>query len=213
MRHEKVLPPALRQKYAEKCSELLAELEWAENEGLTVVFLDEINFTKLSLARTEWSAKNSNLSVDQQEMYQGYRSVIATMTAERGMGLCLIHMQAVDADDFVAFLRKLRAKLGRRHIALFMDQLPVHKSRDVQPEYSRLDITPVYNVGYSPELNPIEAIFSKVKAVFCRERLNNLVNKTGFNFERTITAAFRAITPEHCAACVRKSRHLLRRGT
>ena len=212
MRHEKVLPPATRKTYVEKCNELLAELELAENEGQTVVFLDEINFTKLSLARTEWSAKNSNLSVDQKEMYQGYRSVIATMTAERGMGLCLIHMKAVDANDFVAFLRKLRAKLGRRHIALFMDQLPVHKSRDVQPTYSRLDITPVYNVGYSPELNPIEAVFSKVKAVFSRARLNNLVNKTGFNFDRAITAAFGSITPEHCAACVRKSRHILERA-
>ena len=74
------------------------------------------------------------------------------------------------------FLRKLRAKLGRRPIALFMDQLPVHKSVDIRPEYARLDITPVYNVGYSPELNPIEAVFSKVKAVFSRARLNNLVN-------------------------------------
>ena len=166
MRHEKVLPPALRQKYAEKCSELLAELEWAENGGRTVVFLDEINFTKLSLSRRDWSARNSNLSVDQREMYQGYRSVIATMTAERGMGLCLIHLKAVAAEDFVAFLKKLRNKLGRRPIALFMDQLRVHKSRDVQPEYNRLDITPIFNVGYSPELNPIEAVFSKVKAVF-----------------------------------------------
>ena len=212
MRHEKVLPPGLRAQYAGKCSELLAELEWAENEARTTVFLDEINFTKLSLARTEWSARNSNLSVDQKEMYQGYRSVIATMTAERGMGLCLIHLKAVDADDFVQFLRKLRAKLGRRPIALFMDQLPVHRSRDVQPEYNRLDITPIYNVGYSPELNPIEAVFSKVKAVFCRERLNSLVNKQGFNFDRAITAAFGSVTPEHCAACMRKSRHLLERA-
>ena len=82
VRHEKVLPPGLRAQYAAKCNELLAELEWVENEGRTIVFLDEITFTKLSLSRTEWSAKNSNLSVDQQEMYQGYRSVIATMTEE-----------------------------------------------------------------------------------------------------------------------------------
>ena len=95
---------------------------------------------------------------------------------------------------------------------MFMDQLQVHKSRDVQPEYARLDIAPVYNVGYSPELNPIEAVFSKVKAVFSRGRLNSLVNKTGFNFDRAITAAFRSVTPEHCAACVRKSLHLLRRA-
>jgi len=212
VRHEKVMPPGLRAEYAGKCSELLAELEWAETEGRTVVFLDEINFTKLSLPRREWAARNSNLSVDQREVYQGYRSVIATMTAERGVGLCLIHTKAVAAEDFVAFLRRLRNKLGRRPVALFMDQLRVHKSRDVQPEYERLDITPIYNVGYSPELNPIEAVFSKVKAVFCRARLNNLVNKTGFNFERTITAAFKSIAVEHCAACVRKSRHLLERG-
>ena len=212
VRHEKVLPPGLQAQYAAKCNELLAELEWAEEEGRTIVFLDEINFTKLSLSRTEWSARNSNLSVDQKEIYQGYRSVIATMTAERGVGLCIIHQKAVTAEDFVAFLRKLRAKLGDRPVALFMDQLRVHKSRDVQPEYDRLDITPVYNVGYSPELNPIEAVFSKVKAVFCRGRLNSLVNKTGFNFDRAITAAFRSVTPEHCAACVRKSRHLLERA-
>jgi len=213
VRHVKVLPPGLQAQYAEKCSEVLAELEWAETEGRTVVFLDEINFTKLSLARTEWAARNSNLSVDQREMYQGYRSVIATMTAERGVGLCLVHAKAVAAEDFVAFLRKLRNKLGRRPIALFMDQLRVHKSRDVQSEYDRLDITPIFNVGYSPELNPIEAVFSKVKAVFCRERLNSLVNKVGFNFERSITAAFKSVTAEHCAACVRKSRHLLERAS
>ena len=69
VRHEKVLPPGLRAQYAEKCNELLAELEWAEEEGRTIVFLDEINFTKLSLARTEWTARNSNLSVDQKEIY------------------------------------------------------------------------------------------------------------------------------------------------
>ena len=65
VRHEKVLPAGLRANYAEKCRALLAELEWVENENRTVVFLDEINFTKLSLSRTEWSARNSNLSVDQ----------------------------------------------------------------------------------------------------------------------------------------------------
>jgi len=116
------------------------------------------------------------------------------MTAERGIGLCLIYMKAVDADDFVKFLRKLRNKLCSRPIALFMDQLPVHKSLTVKPEFSRLNIRPIYNVGYSPELNPIEAVFSKVKAVFCRARLNSLVNKLGFNFDRSITESFKSIT-------------------
>jgi len=40
---------------------------------------------------------------------------------------------------------------------------------------------PIWNIGYSPEFQPIEAVFSKVKRVFNSQRLNNLVNKTGFN--------------------------------
>ena len=72
-----------------------------------------------------------------------------------------------------------------------------------------MNIKPVFNVSYSPEFNPVEAVFSKVKRLFNSRRLNNLVNKTGFNADREIKAAFKAITVEHCAACVRKSYFLL----
>ena len=68
---------------------------------------------------------------------------------------------------------------------------------------------PIYNLGYSPELNSIEAVFSKVKAIFNRQRLNGLVNKIDFDADKAIKKAFREITKEHCTACVRKSRELL----
>ena len=70
---------------------------------------------------------------------------------------------------------------------------------------------PIWNIGYSPEFQPIEAVFSKVKREFNSQRLNNLVNKTGFNADRAIEVAFKTITTEHCAACVRKSFFLLKR--
>ena len=69
----------------------------------------------------------------------------------------------------------------KRSLALFMDNLAVHKHREVQLEYDKLDITPVFNVAYSPEFNPIEAVFSKVKSIYNQKRLNCLVNKIGFN--------------------------------
>ena len=95
---------------------------------------------------------------------------------------------------------------------MFMDQLAVHKSKEVKPHYTDCDMKPVFNVSYSPEFNPIEAVFSKVKARFNSKRLHNLVNKKGFNSDREIKAAFRAITAEHCSACVRKSYHLLEKA-
>ena len=103
--------------------------------------------------------------------------------------------------------------MKRRPLALFMDQLAVHKSESVRAAYPGLDIKPVFNVGYSPEFNPIEAVFSKVKARFSSRRLYCLVNKIGFNVDNEIEAAFKAITKEHCSACVRKSRHLLEKAS
>ena len=67
-------------------------------------------------------------------------------------------------------------------------------------------------MAYSPEFNPIEAVFSRVKAIFNRRRLNCLVNKIGFNADETIKTSFRAVTVDHCAACVRKSRELLEKA-
>ena len=72
-----------------------------------------------------------------------------------------------------------------------MDQLPVHKAIAVKPYYKKLNITAIFNVGYSPEFNPIEAVFSRVKYIFCNKRLNDIVNRRGFNFDRTIEEAFK----------------------
>lgn len=119
----------------------------------------------------------------------------------------------MNAQDFLAYIKKLRAKSGKKPIALFMDNLMVHKSREVKEWYSKLNIKPIYNVSYSPEFNPIEAVFSKVKARFAEQRLNDLVNKRGFNADREIEAAFKTITADHCAACVRKSLFLLERAS
>ena len=76
----------------------------------------------------------------------------------------------------------------------------------------KLDIQPIYNVAYSPEFNPIEAVFSKVKREFSCQRLHNLVTKIGFNMDKEVEVAFSAIKPDHAAACARKSLFLLKRA-
>ena len=133
------------------------------------------------------------------------------MTEETGIGLVMIYEQAITAVDFAFYLKKLRSKSGTKPLALFMDRLAVHKSKEITPLWTKLNIKPVFNVSYSPEFNGIEAVFSKVKRHFNSQRLNNLVNKIGFNADKEIEAAFGLITVDHCAACVRKSLFLLKR--
>ena len=209
IRHEKPPPDEVRPHYKEDCVTALRELTEAKAAGRLLIYLDEINFTKRSLLTREWSSKNTNLTVDQENVYTGYRSVIAAITEERGVNLIRIQEQAGNAEDFLVYLKALRAKYGKRPITLFMDRLNVHKANSLKPWYPNLDITPCFNARYSPETNPIEAVFSKVKAIFSRKRVNCLVNRMAFDMDNEIRAAFRTITPEHCAACVRKSLHLL----
>ena len=141
-----------------------------------MIYLDETNFTKLAFQNKDWSRKNENQHVDQRDIYTGYRSVIATISEDKGVELIKIYRTAVTSDTFIKYLELLSKRNYKQPLALFQDQLKVHKSKKVKPFYTALNIVPIYNVGYSPEFNPIESVFSQVKRVFCRERLNKLVN-------------------------------------
>jgi len=213
VRLEKTMTQRVRRNFAQNCQRLLAEMEQARREGRLLVFADEILFTKRSLRLREWSAKNSNLAVDQEEVYVGYRAALASMTAETGICIVTIAENPIREPEFCAHINRLRARAGRRPIALFMDNLWVHKRPECRELMGKLDIRPIYNIGYSPEFNPVEAVFSKVKRRFSCQRLHNLVTKIGFNMDTEMEAAFRAITPAHCAACARKSLFLLRRAS
>ena len=83
-------------------------------------------------------------------MYTGYHSVIASMSAERGFEVVKIYKEAIDAEKLDDYLERLRKKLDNLPVAIYMDQLAVHKSKDIKPIYARLDLTPIYNVSYSP---------------------------------------------------------------
>ena len=74
-----------------------------------------------------------------------------------------------------------------------MDNLYVHKTKEVKELYDTLKITPLYNIPYMPETNPIEACFSIVKHYYNSKRLNSLVNDTKFDRDATIHEAFNQI--------------------
>ena len=176
----KYMPEAQMKTFQERCVTVYAQLRQVQYQQRSILYLDEICFTKLSFQGKDWSGKNTNLAVDQRDIYTGYHVVIAAISEEKGVDQIMIYSAAIKANDFIEYLQRLRKRHGKTPLALFCDQLAVHKSRAVKPYYDSLDIVPVYNVGYSPEFNAIEAVFSKVKALYNRQRLNCLVNKTFF---------------------------------
>lgn len=209
VRQQKHLPGNYRANYAARCKKVLEQVDRVKEEGLPIVYADEICFTKRAMQSREYSCKNSNLTIDQGDYYSDYRAVICAITAERGLVHQKLFASAVNDVDFGRFVRKLHAKMGARPFALFVDNLHAHKHRDVLEIYQELSVSVIYNVGYSPQFNPIESTFSLPKARYGRVRLHHHVNNKEFKRNEEIRKSLQAIKQAHCDACVKKSYHLL----
>ena len=64
---------------------------------------------------------------------------------------------------FKEYLTKLREVNGDSKICLFMDNLTTHTSNKSKETMRLLGIKYIWNIAYSPDYNPIESVFSKVK--------------------------------------------------
>ena len=64
------------------------------------------------------------------------------------------------------FLKNLRKKVGDGRVWLYMDHLAVHKKANVLAMYDELQFDVVFDVKYFPDFQPIESIFSYVKAFY-----------------------------------------------
>ena len=72
---------------------------------------------------------------------------------------------AMNGPIFLAYIEQcLAPTLGRRDIVI-MDNLPAHKVAGVIEAIEALGASVLYLPSYSPDLNPIEQFFSKLKAL------------------------------------------------
>lgn len=110
---------------------------------------------------------------------------------------------------FLEYLRELRRKNGTKRIAVFMDNLAVHKGDEVLTEMTKLNMVRIFNVPYSPEFNPIESVFSIVKQQFKRDRLIRVQYNRHPDIKKLILKAFYSVDKKAIQACIRKSLHLL----
>ena len=60
-------------------------------------------------------------------------------------------------------LDELRAKYFFDDICIYLDNLSVHVSKEMKERMDELSIAYVYSPIYSPDLNPVEYVFSMVK--------------------------------------------------
>jgi transposase len=90
-------------------------------------------------------------------------TLLASMSVE-GMGPSLAVEGATTAAVFETYLeRRVLAPALRRGQVIVMDNLSAHKGERVRELIEQRDCELAYLPSYSPDLNPIEEAFSKVK--------------------------------------------------
>jgi transposase len=101
---------------------------------------------------------------------------------------------AMNGPIFLAYIEQsLAPTLGRRDIVI-MDNLPSHKVAGVAEAIDAAGARVLYLPSYSPDLNPIELFFSKLKAL-----LRQAAERTIPDLWRRIRLLLRTICQEECA--------------
>ena len=74
-----------------------------------------------------------------------------------------------------------------------MDNMRTHHSKAVKAVIEELKINVIYLPPYSPDLNPIEMMWSKIKAILRKMKIRILSE-----LDSSINFAFSQITPSNC---------------
>jgi len=114
--------------------------------------------------------------------------MIATMTIE----------EATDADIFLAYVEQVLCPALKPGDVVVMDNLSSHKVPGVREWIEKAGAEVLYLPSYSPDLNPIEKAWSKLKQL-----LRSAKSRTKEALEQAIANALKLITPENAMAWFR----------
>src|SRR5712691_10975553 len=144
-----------------------ARRRWMREQGMfdpaRLVFIDE-TCTNTAMVRLRGRAPRGERLVDYAP--QGHWKTITFVGGlrQRGMTAPLVIEGAMNGPMFLAYVQQCLVPTLKRGEIVLMDNLPVHKVAGVAEAIEAAGATRVFLPKYSPDLNPIELAFSKLKA-------------------------------------------------
>jgi len=122
-----------------------------------------------------------------------FKGLLAAMTVDGG----------TNQDVFQVFIKQILLPCLWPGATVVMDNLPAHKVKTVQKTLEAAGARVIYLSAYSPDFNPIENCWSKLK-----EYLRSMAARTRDSLEQAIVNAINLVTPRdirnwfaHCCYC------------
>ena len=164
--------------------------EMAEMEVERFKFLDESS-VNLSLTRRYGRAAPDQRVVDSTPQPSGVQTTTLAVIGLTGITAPLVLPGAVNGAVFYGYLEQCVVPTLRPGDILFMDNLPAHKVAGIEALVRGCGAHLIYLPPYSPDFNPIELAWSKVKTI-----LRRLKARTFPDLIEALKQALLAITPQ-----------------
>ena len=162
-----------------------------------VLFLDETG-AMTNLVRSHGRSRAGSRCVDYAP--NGHWKVVTAVASIRlgGMASAATMACPMDGELFQTYLRESLVPTLRAGDVVVMDNLASHRHPRVRELIESVGAMPLYLPPYSPDFNPIEMIWSKVKGL-----LRTIAARTVDALHDAFGRAFAAVTPRDILGCFR----------
>lgn len=138
-------------------------LKEARNKEAYLLFGDESSFPQWGSLNYTWARKGQQPVIKTSGSRKAYK-VFGLIDYFSGKLFAKGHLGKLNADSYIAFLTEVLAKT-RKHIILIQDGAPYHKGSKIAEflETHKIRLTIYCLPSYSPDFNPIEGLWKKIK--------------------------------------------------
>ena len=164
-------------------------------EPQQLVFLDESGATTEMTRRYGRAPSGERVRESTPAGHWSTLTLLGAMSP-KGMLASMTVESATDGDVFLAYVDQVLCPRLRPGQVVVMDNLSAHKVPGVRERIEAVGAELLYLPPYSPDFNPIEQCWAKVK-----QSLRSAKARTVEVLESAIAQALTSITPQNAAAC------------
>jgi transposase len=168
-----------------------------------LLFIDE-TWAKTNMTRLRGRAPRGQRLIDKTPHGHWKTTTLIAALGITGMRCATVLDGAVNGDAFTAFVTQVLSPELRPGDIVIMDNLSAHKVNGVRAAIEGAKAELIYLPPYSPDLNPIELIFSKLKQSF-----RTLAARTKDALWTAMQSVLDTVTPSDALNCYRHAGYTL----
>src|SRR5215471_14017275 len=195
-RHDISFKKTLYAEEQRRADVVRARRRWMREQGLfdpaRLVFIDE-TCTNTAMVRLRGRAPRGERLVGYAPHGHWKTITFVGGLRQRGMIAPFVLEGAINGPMFLAYVKQCLVPTLKRGDIVLMDHLPAHKVAGVAEAIEAAGATLIYLPKYSPDLNPIELAFSKLKA-----HLRKAAERTILRLLRRIRRVVTDFSPQEC---------------